>query len=162
MKSTKQIQSELGLTGECSEANMELINKIGHLTNKFDHTHDSVTEDDSFIMMANINMGHKYGEEGTTNPHFTHSMAGCPHNMVDLFTSLFYFNPEMMMFAQHGMMQAALLTAEYGKPKGPVGNILTDEEKRERGLPIDDDLPDDDERDEDKDRDSFDQNFPGF
>lgn len=105
MKSIKQHQSEMGAVGEPGP-NYELMKNMEPLLDSFEHEHDTDSEDDAFIFIANIRLGHEYKNEKESVLGFSLHAKGCPEDLEDLFFNLFAKDKMMFSLAAKALQRA--------------------------------------------------------
>lgn len=101
--SIKQKQSEAGVTGEYSH-NWNLAEGVhSSLYERFDHTHNTVTNDDAYIFFAQVKLGDKISD-GKPIMHNVIGTKGCQHNLVQLLINVMeasdYFKESVLLALQ--------------------------------------------------------------
>lgn len=106
MSSLKMIQSELGVTGDASP-NVELMESIGKQLSLFDHTHDTITGEDCYLLVGHIRVGNLVADKKPALG-FILAQHGCFSDLKLALTKWLREMPEILPVVQLAIMDALL------------------------------------------------------
>jgi hypothetical protein len=95
--SVKQMQSEVGVTGEPSP-NVALMEQVTKILDKFEHDHENITCYDNFIIICGLKMGDKiYDKSGDDRGLAVMAqMCGCYEDIASSLCAFLYENESLM------------------------------------------------------------------
>lgn len=106
VRSIKEIQSELGVTGEVSP-NLELCEKAYYGYDNFEHDHSNITKDDSLLLLSHVYCGEKkVKQKGEKMMAYQCMIVGCEHNIYDLLVAFFHDYPDLIIAAKLAIQKA--------------------------------------------------------
>lgn len=113
LRSIKMMQSEAGVIGEASN-NIEMVGRIiVELSDRFDHTHGTVTGSDTFLFVSELHLGNRI-DNGHEVLQGYMARKGCNENIVSILSKAIIRDWRLF-----DLMQQALLVAHsirYNKP----------------------------------------------
>lgn len=102
--SGRRMQSEMGLIGDFSP-NLEVIKNAVDVLANFDHTHETITDEDCFILMSDVFLGYKIDGSDRSMTTYTYT-RGCHNDMTALLTKFMVRNRDLIPVFQDAMLDA--------------------------------------------------------
>lgn len=105
-KSIKELQSELGATGEAGP-NVVLVEKLcTELHNNFEHVHFSNTNNDAFLFISQVAVGHVHRNEETLVMGVIAGQRGCDADIELMLTTYLDRVPRLIPILQSAILGA--------------------------------------------------------